>query len=120
MFGQSQIHTSGQGSDDTVGNSLGVRQELIEDIESLPGWCKGVRWKKTTTHQKIVGVSRKACRELGRYRAKVLDNAMKARWAFARTSPKVSRRSLGTRQEIARRRLSDLPLEIPEVARLRE
>ncbi|RWW71286.1 hypothetical protein BHE74_00020981 [Ensete ventricosum] len=48
-----------------IGNSLGVRQKLAEGIEGLPGWCKGVCQKKIETHQKIVGGSRKACRDLG-------------------------------------------------------
>ncbi|RRT41956.1 hypothetical protein B296_00054154 [Ensete ventricosum] len=48
---------------DTVGNSPGVRWELADGIESLPGWRKGVRQKKTETHRKIVEGSRKACRE---------------------------------------------------------
>ncbi|RZR92237.1 hypothetical protein BHM03_00020543 [Ensete ventricosum] len=37
--------------------------ELVEDIGSLPGWRKRVRQKKTETRRKIVGGSRKACRE---------------------------------------------------------
>ncbi|RWW00169.1 hypothetical protein GW17_00036880 [Ensete ventricosum] len=49
---------------DAVGNSPGVRQELTEGIGSLPGWHKGVRQKKTETRRKIIGGSRKACREL--------------------------------------------------------
>ncbi|RWW44173.1 hypothetical protein BHE74_00050094 [Ensete ventricosum] len=48
---------------DTVGNSPGVRRELVEGIGSLPGWRKGVRQKKTVTHQNIVRGRRKACRE---------------------------------------------------------
>ncbi|RZR90899.1 hypothetical protein BHM03_00018901 [Ensete ventricosum] len=48
---------------DTVGNSPGVRRELTEGIESLPGWHKKVHHKKIETHRKIVGGSRKACRE---------------------------------------------------------
>ncbi|RWW43615.1 hypothetical protein BHE74_00050700 [Ensete ventricosum] len=39
---------------------LGTRQECIG---SLPGWRKGVRQKKTETHRKIIGGSRKACWE---------------------------------------------------------
>ncbi|RWW40653.1 hypothetical protein BHE74_00053910 [Ensete ventricosum] len=46
-----------------VGNLLGVRRELTEGIESLLGWRKGVRQKKTETHRKIIGGSRKAYRE---------------------------------------------------------
>ncbi|RWW42141.1 hypothetical protein BHE74_00052326 [Ensete ventricosum] len=38
---------------DTVENSPGVRWELADGIESLPGWRKGVRQKKTETHRKI-------------------------------------------------------------------
>ncbi|RWW09019.1 hypothetical protein GW17_00027513 [Ensete ventricosum] len=48
---------------DTVGNSLGVRQELAKGIGSLPGWCKGVCQKKIETRRKIVGGSRKAYQE---------------------------------------------------------
>ncbi|RZS00933.1 hypothetical protein BHM03_00030715, partial [Ensete ventricosum] len=47
---------------DTVGNSPGVRRELVEGFGSLPGWRKGVRQKKTVTRQKIVKGRRKACR----------------------------------------------------------
>ncbi|RWV85890.1 hypothetical protein GW17_00052276 [Ensete ventricosum] len=49
---------------DAVGNSLGVCRELDEGIGSLPRWRKGVRQKKIETHWKIIGGSRKACREL--------------------------------------------------------
>ncbi|RWW43150.1 hypothetical protein BHE74_00051216 [Ensete ventricosum] len=45
---------------DAVRNSPGVRRELTEGIESLLEWCKGVRQKKTETHRKIIGGSRKA------------------------------------------------------------
>ncbi|RWW37643.1 hypothetical protein BHE74_00057212, partial [Ensete ventricosum] len=67
---------------DAVGNSLGVHRELTEGIESLPGWRKGVRQKKTETHKKIVRGSRKA------YRDSLGD------------SPKGSGSSLGTHWEI--------------------
>ncbi|RRT42201.1 hypothetical protein B296_00037742, partial [Ensete ventricosum] len=56
---------SGRSKDDTVGNLLEVRQELTEGIESLLGWHKRVRRKKTETCRKIVRGSRKAYRELG-------------------------------------------------------
>ncbi|RWV86021.1 hypothetical protein GW17_00052130 [Ensete ventricosum] len=46
-----------------IGNSPGVHRELAKGIGSLLGWCKGVRQKKTKTRRKIVGGSRKACRE---------------------------------------------------------
>ncbi|RRT50328.1 hypothetical protein B296_00019618 [Ensete ventricosum] len=49
-----------------VGNLLGGRRKLAEGIGSLLGWRKGVRQKKTKTRWKIVEVSQKACRELGR------------------------------------------------------
>ncbi|RRT50922.1 hypothetical protein B296_00021590 [Ensete ventricosum] len=39
---------------------LGTR---LEYVGSLPGWHKGIHRKKTETHQKIVGGSRKACWE---------------------------------------------------------
>ncbi|RRT51231.1 hypothetical protein B296_00003604 [Ensete ventricosum] len=68
----------------------------LECIGSLLGWHKGVRWKKTETHRKIIGGSRKAYRELGRF-----GHEVGARRKFARTSPMVSGRSLGTRREIA-------------------
>ncbi|RRT69540.1 hypothetical protein B296_00001734 [Ensete ventricosum] len=40
---------------DAVGKSPGVRWEFVEGIESLLGWRKGVRKKKTETCRKIVG-----------------------------------------------------------------
>ncbi|RRT34228.1 hypothetical protein B296_00032616, partial [Ensete ventricosum] len=52
--------------DDAVGNSPGVRRELAKVIGSLPGWHKRVHQKMTETRRKIVGGSRKACRELER------------------------------------------------------
>ncbi|RRT47602.1 hypothetical protein B296_00011575 [Ensete ventricosum] len=54
-----QVHASGWGSNDAVGNSSGVHRELTEGIGSLPGWRKGVCQKKTETHRKIVGVAEK-------------------------------------------------------------
>ncbi|RWW74349.1 hypothetical protein BHE74_00017698 [Ensete ventricosum] len=48
---------------DVVGNSPGVRRELVEGVGSLAGWRKGVHQKKTETHRKIISGSRKACRE---------------------------------------------------------
>ncbi|RRT65188.1 hypothetical protein B296_00031303 [Ensete ventricosum] len=49
----------GQGQVNTVGNSPGVHRELTEGIESLPGWRKGVRQKKTETRQKIIEIVEK-------------------------------------------------------------
>ncbi|RWV95382.1 hypothetical protein GW17_00041996 [Ensete ventricosum] len=84
--------------DDAVGNSLGVRRELTEGIGSLLRWRKGVRQKKIKTRRKIVGGSRKSYRDLG-VRPRIRREG--GRRAIARTSPKVSGRSLGTRREIA-------------------
>ncbi|RWW71693.1 hypothetical protein BHE74_00020545 [Ensete ventricosum] len=44
---------------DAVGNSLGVRRELAEGIESLPGWRKGVRQKKSRLAGRLSGVTKK-------------------------------------------------------------
>ncbi|RWW13328.1 hypothetical protein GW17_00022964 [Ensete ventricosum] len=111
MIGQGQVHASGWDSDDAVGNSPGVHRELAESIGSLLGWRKGVHQKKTETRRKIVGAYASG---------QGLDDAVKACRAFARTSPKVSRRSLGKRREIVGGRPWDSPLEKPEVADLRE
>ncbi|RRT66213.1 hypothetical protein B296_00039710, partial [Ensete ventricosum] len=46
------------------------RQELAEGIGSLLGWRKGVRQKKIETHQKIIGGSRKAFRDVGQERGR--------------------------------------------------
>ncbi|RWW17140.1 hypothetical protein BHE74_00054063 [Ensete ventricosum] len=61
---------------DAFGNSLGVCRKLTKGIGSLPEWRKGVRQKKTETHQKIIESSRKACRDS--------DDAMGSRRKFAR------------------------------------
>ncbi|RZS18551.1 hypothetical protein BHM03_00050837, partial [Ensete ventricosum] len=47
-------------------NLPGVRRELAEGIRSLPRWRKEVHQKKVETRRKIVGGSRKACRDLPR------------------------------------------------------
>ncbi|RZR93732.1 hypothetical protein BHM03_00022293 [Ensete ventricosum] len=39
---------------DAVGNSPGVRRELVKGIKSLTGWHKGVYQKKIETRRKIV------------------------------------------------------------------
>ncbi|RRT52712.1 hypothetical protein B296_00015611 [Ensete ventricosum] len=57
MFDQSLVQASGQGSDDAVGNSLGVHWELAEGIRSLPRWRNRVHQKKIETHRKIIGGS---------------------------------------------------------------
>ncbi|RRT32617.1 hypothetical protein B296_00046858 [Ensete ventricosum] len=61
---------------DTIANSPGVHRKLTEGIESLLGWHNGVYQKKTETRRKIVGGSRKACRDS--------DDAMGSRRKFAR------------------------------------
>ncbi|RWV94209.1 hypothetical protein GW17_00043276 [Ensete ventricosum] len=78
-IGQSQVHASGQGSDDAVGNSPGVHQKLTEGIGSLPGWRKGVRQKKTETHRKIVGLP-----GVGKVSGQGLDDAEGACREFAK------------------------------------
>ncbi|RWV94794.1 hypothetical protein GW17_00042633 [Ensete ventricosum] len=72
MLGQSQVQTSGQGSDDAVGThqelarSLsGVRRELAEEIRGLPG----VRRKLAEGISSLLGVRRELVEsnhELGR------------------------------------------------------
>ncbi|RWV89111.1 hypothetical protein GW17_00048760 [Ensete ventricosum] len=47
------------------GNSPGVCRKLTKGIRNLPGWRKGVHEKKTETHRKIIGGSRKVYRESG-------------------------------------------------------
>ncbi|RRT31656.1 hypothetical protein B296_00054734 [Ensete ventricosum] len=85
-----------------VGNTLGVRRELAEGIGSLPEWRKGVHQKKTETHRKIIGGSRKACRDsLG-------------------DSPKGSRSSLGTRWEIVQKRSKESSQEYRRLPDWRE
>ncbi|RRT33268.1 hypothetical protein B296_00031030 [Ensete ventricosum] len=64
---------------DAFGNSPGICRKLTEGIGSLPGWRKGVRQKKTETHRKIIGGSRKACRESG-----CSDDAVGSHRKFAR------------------------------------
>ncbi|RZR75907.1 hypothetical protein BHM03_00000489 [Ensete ventricosum] len=95
---------------------LSVVVERLE-LRSLPRWHKRVHRKKAETRRKIVGGSRKAYREMGRFnhdgekelqirhepmiklrhRAKV----WKMRWELARSSLKVSGKSLETCREIA-------------------
>ncbi|RRT61211.1 hypothetical protein B296_00040965, partial [Ensete ventricosum] len=85
---------------DAVGNSPGVRRELAEGIGSSLGWHKGVHQKKIETHRKIVGGSRKACRDsLG-------------------DSSKGSGSSLGTRREITRKKTRGLTVRMPETTGL--
>ncbi|RWW26886.1 hypothetical protein GW17_00008713 [Ensete ventricosum] len=91
-----------------------VCRELAKGIGSLPGWHKGVRRKKTKTRQRLSGVAERLAgsweglevdvygpRIKLRHQAKVLDDTVKVRQTFARTSPKLSGRSLGTCREIA-------------------
>ncbi|RWW01762.1 hypothetical protein GW17_00035181 [Ensete ventricosum] len=80
---------------DAVGNLLGVRRELTEGIESLLGWRKGVRKKKTETHRKIIGGSRKAYRDLPGWREGVHQKKTKTHRKIVEGSRKVYRDSLG-------------------------
>ncbi|RWV94939.1 hypothetical protein GW17_00042478 [Ensete ventricosum] len=95
---------------DAFGNSLGVCRKLTEGIGSLPGWHKGVRQKKTKTHRKIVGGSRKAYRESNYGRI----NEVTTRWWA--DSPKESGSSLRMRSEIAEKKTGGLAARLPEVA----
>ncbi|RRT50588.1 hypothetical protein B296_00051657 [Ensete ventricosum] len=107
-IGQSQVHASGRGLDNTVRNLPEVRRELVKGIGRLLGWCKGVREKKTMTRQKIIGDSRKAYREFGRFnhdrrRSYRLDMDLRS---ILGIRPRIGRcrGSLpGVRQEICRR-----------------
>ncbi|RRT77370.1 hypothetical protein B296_00009540 [Ensete ventricosum] len=67
---------------DTVGNSPGVCQELVEGIGCSSGSRKGVRQKKTETCRKIIEGSQKACRDLGIGPGS--DDAVGSRREFAR------------------------------------
>ncbi|RWW23749.1 hypothetical protein GW17_00011987 [Ensete ventricosum] len=69
-------------------------------IESLLGWRKGVRQKKTETCRKIIGGSRKACRD------------------SLRDSPKELGSSLGTQREITGKKTGGLAARLLEVARV--
>ncbi|RZS17408.1 hypothetical protein BHM03_00049562 [Ensete ventricosum] len=92
MIGQSQVQASGRGSDNAVGNSPGVRRELIEGIGSLSGWYKGVHRKRTKTRRKTVeGINHDDEKELQiihepriklRHRAKIWT----IRWELAESS----------------------------------
>ncbi|RRT44805.1 hypothetical protein B296_00011682 [Ensete ventricosum] len=77
---------------DAVGNSPGVHQELAEGIGNSPGWRTGVCQKKTETRQRIVGGSRKACRE-----------------RFAEGIGKFAGNMKGDHQEKTRRRAARMP-----------
>ncbi|RRT31684.1 hypothetical protein B296_00053608 [Ensete ventricosum] len=106
---------------DAVGNSLGVRRELAEGIESLLGWRKGVHQKKTETRLKIIRDSRKACWEANYDRSNGVTTrwwtkiklehqagVLTMRWDFTGSSledsSKGSGSSLGIRREITGRR----------------
>ncbi|RWW45314.1 hypothetical protein BHE74_00048856, partial [Ensete ventricosum] len=72
-------------------------QELNEGIESVPGWRKGVHWKKIETHWKIVRGSQKAYRE---NRAKDWTMRRELAGSSLGDSPKGLESSLGTSREI--------------------
>ncbi|RWV86134.1 hypothetical protein GW17_00052005 [Ensete ventricosum] len=102
---------------DAVGNSLGVCRELAEGIESLSGWCKGVRQKKTEIRRKIIGGSRKAYRELG---WSYSDDIVGSHRNSLEDSSKGSGSSLGTCREITGRRPEDSPQECRRLSDWRE
>ncbi|RRT32050.1 hypothetical protein B296_00030169 [Ensete ventricosum] len=83
-----------------VRNSPGVCRKLVEGIESLPGWHKGVHQKKTETHRKIVKDSRKC-----------LSGIM--RWDLVGSSlgdlPKESKARCECEGRLSGRRPEDLP-----------
>ncbi|RWW74584.1 hypothetical protein BHE74_00017474 [Ensete ventricosum] len=86
-------------TNDDRNHRLTVKKKLAKGIRSLAGWCKGVRQKKTETCRKIVGGSRKAYQELGR---------------FAKGIGKFARNMLGDRRKKTRR----LAVRMPEAAGL--
>ncbi|RRT70369.1 hypothetical protein B296_00000473 [Ensete ventricosum] len=53
-----------------------MRQKLAEGIGSVLGYRKGVRQKKIETRRKIVGGSRKACREFTEGIEKLTGNTL--------------------------------------------
>ncbi|RWW38270.1 hypothetical protein BHE74_00056511 [Ensete ventricosum] len=101
-----------------VGNSLGVRRELAKGIGSLPGWRKGVHRRKTETHRKIIGELQ--IRHGPKIKLRHQTKDWTIRWELARSSPKVSGRSLGTCWEITGEGPWDSPQGMLEVARLWE
>ncbi|RWW36958.1 hypothetical protein BHE74_00057984, partial [Ensete ventricosum] len=102
--------------DDGVENSPGVRRELAKDVKSLPGWRKGVRQKKTKTRRKIIGGSRKACRELGIGLG--LDDVVGPRHDFARRFAEGIGKLAGNTSIDHRKKTRRLFARIQEVVRL--
>ncbi|RZS21464.1 hypothetical protein BHM03_00054110 [Ensete ventricosum] len=76
----------GTGEDEVDGDRTKVprrRKRAQEIIVGLLGWHKGDRQKKIETRRKIVGGSRKACQELGRFTeeiGKLARNMLGDRW----------------------------------------
>ncbi|RWW11916.1 hypothetical protein GW17_00024444 [Ensete ventricosum] len=106
----------GTDEDDEVENSPGVRRELAKDVKSLPGWRKGVRQKKTKTRRKIIGGSRKACRELGIGLG--LDDVVGPRHDFARRFAEGIGKLAGNTSIDHRKKTRRLFARIQEVVRL--
>ncbi|RRT67147.1 hypothetical protein B296_00022909 [Ensete ventricosum] len=79
---------------------LGTRLECVESLPRVSGACQdGVR-EFVERRPRLVGrLSGVAEKLAGSWEG--LDDAVGARREFARTSPKVSGRSIGTRREIA-------------------
>ncbi|RZR78764.1 hypothetical protein BHM03_00004289, partial [Ensete ventricosum] len=80
-------------------NLPGVCRKLVEGIRSLPGWRKGVHQKKTNTRLKIIGGSRKACRDLD----DVLGSRRKFARRFTKGIGKLARNAKGDRWKEDRR-----------------
>ncbi|RWW42876.1 hypothetical protein BHE74_00051534 [Ensete ventricosum] len=89
---------------DAFGNSPGVCQKLAEGIGSLPGWRKGVRQKKTEIRRKIIGGSRKACRDSN----DAVGSRQKFASRFAEGIGKLARNAKADRQKEDRRTCSKI------------
>ncbi|RRT31845.1 hypothetical protein B296_00057446, partial [Ensete ventricosum] len=102
-IGQSQVHESGQDSDDVITNSPEVHWKLTQGIGSLLGWHKGIRYKKIETRRKIIGVAKTLAgswegHDVDVYRAK--DWTMQREFArrFAEGIEKLTRNMSGDRR----------------------
>ncbi|RWW06540.1 hypothetical protein GW17_00030124 [Ensete ventricosum] len=79
---------------------LGTGLEYIRSSSRVSGVCQDSAREFTGRRLRLTErLSRVAERLAGSWEG--LDDMVGARWEFARTSPKVSGRSLGTRREIA-------------------
>ncbi|RRT50753.1 hypothetical protein B296_00005600 [Ensete ventricosum] len=85
---------------DAVGNSLGVRRELVDGIRSLLGRRKGVCQRKIKTRQKIIVGSRKA------YRGGILSKFARR---FTKGIRKLTRNTEGDRWKKTERLTARMP-----------